>query len=804
MKLPIRILIGNIPEPTDSNNWGDIINNWEAYAVEWNNTSGLGVDSGQAPVLDMFGDESISIKSVVKDLSDPKKLFTSKSRSFTVPASKKNNRIFQHYYNVEITNGLDSRELIPAKIIMNNVTHEVGNISVESVRMNKGVATHYKIKFIGKLSELARKIGQDKLSTIDFSGKDINGFTPFTLFAQAGVQDLIFPLASRDERFLLNSATSSLGIDNSRNIRYVNSTPANDYGVTAQNLVGALSVGYILDKIESTYGFNFEGVFTEGYIRQLYLWLHKPDKARDGQGIVEQCQDLLYTSTFTDNTSVARVYDFDSPSYSSPGQSPEDNKFTTTSNSIKTNFNYWGNDDFYIRIKGNWTGNATLRLMQDGVEVRSIDSSGVYTDARNVSRDGGEVYTIEAESISNVSMTVTVEFKRREFTDAFTSGSTTSYWYMNGSIVIGSVGVYKISDNLPDMKVMTFLADLFKMFNVVAEVDGDFNISTKHYDHFMSEGTQKDLSQYVEVDDYTISRPNLYSSMRMEWSDPKVAMEIGYQKVNGRKYGEVAYQLASNTGAKLSGNEYNVKVENQRVPLEPLTDLSNNTLTNVVYTQFSDLKGAEQQTKPMFTYAAGMQAGVSLGFNDGTTVTPFNYYVQPSNIYANHSKPDLSTSQVGLYFGSEQNEYNPNETATGLGLFSSFYRGTVAMMFDDDKRNVKYNAHLPLNQVKDLKLSDTIVINNNFHCINSVETNYLTGVSKLDLTIVGRSKLDFFNGAQRKITNTHSTNSLTMRYINSGSGNIGTFTIGAGGFFTTGTVGPILGASHSNYTEELA
>ena len=497
------------------------------------------------------------------------------------------------------------------------------------------------------------------------------------------------------------------------------------------------------------------------------------------------------------------AYDQYSATYSSLGQSPDDNKFTTTSNSIKTNFNYLGNDDFYIKIKGNWTGDATLKLMQDGVEIHSVDSSGVYTDERNVSRDGGEVYTIEAESTSNIAMTVTVEFRRRFF-GPFGGTILTQNWSMTGSINIGSVGVYKISDNLPDMKVMTFLADLFKMFNVVAEVDGDFNISTKHYDHFMSEGTQKDLSQYVEVDDYTISRPNLYSSMRMEWADPKVAMEIGYQKVNGRKYGEVSYQLASNTGAKLSGNEYNVKVENQRIPLEPLTDLSNNTLTNVVYTQFSDLKGAEQQTKPMFTYAAGMTSGVALGFNDGNTVSPFTWYVQPSNVFASHSKPDLSTSQVGLYFGSEQNEYNPNETATGLGLFSSFYRGTVAMMFDDDKRNVKYNAHLPLNQVKDLKLSDTIVINNNFHCINSVETNYLTGVSKLDLTIVGRSKLDFFNAAQRKITNTHGTNSLVIRYINLGSGNISTFTIGAGGFFTTGTVGPILGASHSDYTEELA
>ena len=121
MKIPIRILIGDVPEPAGGDNWNDVIQNWEDYAVTWNV-----IDI--APVLEMFGDEGISIKSVVKDLSDPKKLFTEFSRSFTVPASKANNAIFKHYYNVDITNGLDSRELIPAKILMNNTTYKVGNI----------------------------------------------------------------------------------------------------------------------------------------------------------------------------------------------------------------------------------------------------------------------------------------------------------------------------------------------------------------------------------------------------------------------------------------------------------------------------------------------------------------------------------------------------------------------------------------------------------------------------------------------------------------------------------------------------
>jgi hypothetical protein len=48
-------------------------------------------------LVDMFDFESISLKRIVKDLSEPDKLFTDYSRSFSVPASRRNNRIFKHY-----------------------------------------------------------------------------------------------------------------------------------------------------------------------------------------------------------------------------------------------------------------------------------------------------------------------------------------------------------------------------------------------------------------------------------------------------------------------------------------------------------------------------------------------------------------------------------------------------------------------------------------------------------------------------------------------------------------------------------
>jgi hypothetical protein len=51
--------------------------------------------------VDLFEDEKVTIKKLVKDIKDPKKLFTDFSKSFQVPASKANNKLFKHYYRSE-------------------------------------------------------------------------------------------------------------------------------------------------------------------------------------------------------------------------------------------------------------------------------------------------------------------------------------------------------------------------------------------------------------------------------------------------------------------------------------------------------------------------------------------------------------------------------------------------------------------------------------------------------------------------------------------------------------------------------
>lgn len=795
MKLPIRILIGDIPSLAAGETWGDVIDNWEAYAVEWNASNALSVDTTQAPVLDMFGDESISIKSVVKDLNDPKKLFTEYSRSFTVPASKKNNRIFKHNYNIDITNGLDARELLPAVILMNNTTYKVGNVSVESVRMSKGVAVHYKIKFIGKLSELAKKIGQDKITDLNFNEYNIADFDPLDEFDKVATygtsaeQDLLFPLSSRNDRFLFNTTQPSLGVESARNIAFVNSVSQEDYGIIAQNLVGALKVGRILDKIADTYGFTFTGAFTKGYIQDLYLWLQRTKREEDSEENTQIASNIQWSSGDSDTTLTAN------------NGGNQVAKFIRNNSFIQTVKHDSSIEQFYISVRGSFTGDVTIKLLEDGEEIAETSVSNEATDWHNVGRRSTHIYTVEIVTTGATNVDLDVEFRKKYLPTGYT------YSEAEQSFVFGNANEYIVNREIPEIKILDFLSILFKTFNIVAEVNEDFEISTKHYDHYMSEGQVKDVSKYIDVESYNVKRGNVYSSMRMRWSEPKVAMESAYKSTNGREYGSISYELQGDTGVRLTGQQYDLQVESQRAPLEPLTDLASGNLTNVVYTQFSDLGATEQEIKPMLTYVTKQYPlfeqtpPPTVALNNGSVVSGISHYYQPSNTYTIDTLlPQVNNSNLGLYFGSEMNEYNPTVPYGQIGLFNAFYRGTIAMMFDEDKRLVKHTANLPLNIVMDLSLNDVLLINNHYHNINSIETNYLTGESKLDLTLVGKSQLPWFDSSSSAVKNTHSTDDLYITYMTL-SGGISSFNIASGGTYTVPYIGNLLSTSHQSFTE---
>ena len=120
----------------------------------------------QGERLDLFNDETVSMTQSIQNIKDISKIFTTFSQAFTVPASRSNNIIFQHFSNSYIDNGFDARQKIPSAIELNFIPFQEGFIQLNGVELRKNVPYAYRITFYGKTINLKDVLGESQLSSL--------------------------------------------------------------------------------------------------------------------------------------------------------------------------------------------------------------------------------------------------------------------------------------------------------------------------------------------------------------------------------------------------------------------------------------------------------------------------------------------------------------------------------------------------------------------------------------------------------------------------------------------------------------
>ena len=679
--------------------------------------------------VDQFSDESVTIKKSVKSFKDVKKLFTDFSKSFSIPTSKKNNKLFKHVYRVD-TNAVDARVLIPAVLKLNGVDFKSGNVSVEGTQFKDGKPYAYKIRFYGKLTELNKLIGQDELTDLDFSSLDINNPNFSTLFSgQVASDGVKFPLICRDGRYIAHPSdydfAKTEGLTKTKNIFYSTTTREQGYyGLVDNDMIGALRVKEILDAMEAKYGITISGAMRADYVEDLHLVLQKTDQ-----------------TTIEGGTS-ATEYNFSNLS----GTVNSESTLTSTSLTVGLPPNEsFVSYDGKIRFKLVTTASSfDGEMFVDGGLSRTVSASNTFSTYAPV--DAGDVVTFKVSTAQTATFTLTAQYVVTETEIDPDDGSqyvTTDTYTISGSLssVAGGTGAYNVSANLPEMKVSDFLADMFKRFNIVAQVEDDLTINTYHYDHYVNQGNEYNISQYVDISSYNIDRPNYYSGIKFTGAEKKTILEHGFSKVNARKFGELKY-LPESDGNVIDGSVYTVDLKSHMMPIEQLTDLSNGLPSGLNVMTLTDKDGTEQVCKPIFTYLKIRTAGSSVAYDSGVGVSNKTTFWMPNLSYTqNIISP--TNAIIGGYFGAELSEIG-DDNFQNLGLYNLLWRNTIALTFDENKRRASYTAFLPLRLVKDIEPNDKLIIHNNTHLIESIETNYLTGESKLELVLITESDTDMF------------------------------------------------------------
>ena len=700
--------------------------------------------------LDLFKDETISLTQTIQDVKDPGKIFTNFSKTFSLPASKTNNKFFKHYQNFIQSSeySFDARKKKDAKIELNSLPFQRGKIRLEGVDLKNGRPDTYRITFFGDL-DLKEVLGDTKLQDLDFLDNfdltytssnvktaltSTSGSGNVTVGSETFTTPTLVSLIGNSQRgFYLDvtsPTTSPSYYDATKeevNISGGNLSTSNSAqysGYYWKDLVYSIRLYVIIKAIEDqfdkiTFSTDFFNDTNTGFYNLYMLCQRNAGKILEGSG-----------SSYTPNKQTSKTY-FNAYNYH-PNNLILGQRFFQISNIAS-----YQNFQFAIQVYyTNTSGNLFVDLKN--TSTNQIVTTFTYTvgqsgGRRSFSLNNG-IYKLIFRT-DNTTSTVTVTSFSFDLYGNFDNFDTTSIAAgdVDANFVVPTEG-FSISQNIPDIKIIDFLSGLFKMFNLTAYKE-DGKIYVKTLDSYYSDGTVRDVTEYVDSTTKTIDKALPYREIDFKYGDTNNILAKNHKEQFQSDWGSATY---NDDGTLDSNNQaYEIILPFQHMKFEKLVG-------GLQVGHLLDDKQAAYLGKPVIYYpihssntgetAPSINLLSSINGYDGGTSNAYESSVDAYWIPSN--TPAILNTGAGypesIHFNVEKNEWNDSEVYIDT-LFEKYYKAYVTNIFRFNERLTKIKARLPLSFLQQYSLADELQIGDLTYRINSITTNLQTGESSLEL-----------------------------------------------------------------------
>jgi photosystem II stability/assembly factor-like uncharacterized protein len=125
--------------------------------------------------LDLYGDIPIKINKSFAELQDISKRNSDYSIGLTLPGSKKNNRFFENFFNVNAQSlYFDATQRVPCNVLLNDESYFTGYMKLNKTSV-KDSAVEYDVTLFSNIGDLFGKIGNNLLKDLDYD-VDVLGY----------------------------------------------------------------------------------------------------------------------------------------------------------------------------------------------------------------------------------------------------------------------------------------------------------------------------------------------------------------------------------------------------------------------------------------------------------------------------------------------------------------------------------------------------------------------------------------------------------------------------------------------------
>lgn len=681
--------------------------------------------------LDLFPDENIFIKSQLSSLEDPGKVFGDQVLSFTIPASKINQKALRYWHDRDVIVLANPQLSIDAYIEIGSLPYRYGVLEYKGGRLEDNYVGFYAVEFYTKDKQLTDLFKDDTIDNLTYS------------------EDLIFSNNStnffktiNDDIFLDNDIITPLIAYTDRDWSYGDNTifdiGSPTYSILNTELKPALKVIRIIEGIENRYGVTFSRDFLGGDVfNQLYIWMNSKASKPSGQVIIDIQNSITTSGTLPNN-------------YFSCSVNTTDDVFTVTDNAFSYSpsrvFNLWVN---FNTLRDPLSSSQyidtyfTLTVVDD-------DTDTVYltqTIKSNGAAQASFLFDIPQESVTTTrnlkfylssSVKFTYSTVNINFDYRIAPGNIQRAGSINNS---GNyLNVYDVNYLLPSIKVIDFFKGIMKMFKlIIIPTDvNTFYIDTLN--NYYDNGNIITITKYCSIKEVPFKKPDVYTNIKFKYEKT--------ENVLGKKFRQTFDPISDEIGYGDLKAEFNLDKKNDLEVKLPFENMLFERMTldvdDIGYINTNILIGmsckldddqvtlTKNDGKPILFFNNGLNdisdTPIYIKYSGGSAVEVDEY-----KMVNNSNNLILGSVSQTINWGSEIDPYHLEDI--DYSLFTNYWSRWISSIYDLRQQKRSYTTRLPLKLIHEIKLNDILIINDKRWRIESMDINLTNGDCKFELFV---------------------------------------------------------------------
>ena len=694
--------------------------------------SGVFTDLSNGQVIcDLYEDEDIPLSLSVDDFKNVAEKVQSYSKAFNLPATKRNNQIFDNIFEVTRTDtGLNFNPYKKTKAILKQDGFLLfeGYLRLIDISDKSGEIS-YNVNLYSEAVALADVLGDRTFSELDFTelehdynkteiqrswndaGNSITYLNPSTSGFRDAYTTLRYPFVDWTHQYTFNASSGFPELPN-----------------LESSFRPFINIKYLIDRIFQTVPFTYESEFfdTDDF-KKLYMDFNW------GSDIIPETGTGTYTTGDASNTSTGSyqpLFIFDNDFPSNAGYDTSTHKFTAAYD----NQTYIIDTDFHVT---NLNNSADLKF-----RWTHRDGAGNIIDSNTTTPFLGGAGPLVIPWSITLYLTLN-QNDTLEFMYYSTAGNSSQYKPSNLTVSTG----YAIATTNVLLQTLRgelgqweFLKGLLTMFNLVTLPDEDnpTNIKIEPYgDVFINnaDSVELDWTDKIDVSEMKLTpltELNKKTIFKFVEDEDDYAFNKYKNDVGGHLYGSKKFDASEFT--ILAGEDEIVAEPFAATVIKPLMSQFSDFITPAVYSYNPDDNTSEGfDNSPRIMYNNGSKSATAGTFTSCTYKIPaqngvtgsatkdeFLQFSHLTDIPSIVSTPPVDTDTRDFHFGECQ-LIQPVGNPVNNNLFNLYWLPYYSELYNPDTRTMTIKVNLSPSDINTFNFFDTVMIKNRTYRVNKID-----------------------------------------------------------------------------------